>query len=494
MAARTRHMVRRRVHCGVMGWPELPSAEILAQLAFWLGVSMAFASVPSVLKSRQGSPLAALSWLFTLLLFPGAGAVLWWFFGRNALRRRRSKRAAKRAEFRKRRGRPTAIEMPAPNEAQAKLAASLASEIQDCPNSRVRVLCEGPEAFSDIEQAILGATKQISVLYYVWANDDTGRRLKDVLCQRARAGVEVRVLLDSIGSMELPSHFWAPLKEAGGKVAHFMPPRVWTRRRPSINFRNHRKILVVDHDVAFSGGMNVSDHYAKAWKDVHMRCSGPAAVALEHIFCDDWYYTTGEYVTVNPSTPNPAGGDDHDLAQLTILSSGPDSPQPWIHDHYFRALASAEQRIWIATPYFVPTESICTALRTAATRGVDVRILVPGKNDQRLVQWASRAYYPSLVTAGVKIYEYQPAMMHAKVWLIDEEHSAIGSANFDPRSFRLNFEVTNLLECKNVVNTLDEWFRPMLNQSRRIQQADIDNTPTWQVLRNAAAHLWSPLL
>lgn len=480
-----------------MPFPDAPSIELVGQLAIWLSVAMAFASVPSVLRSRRGSPLAALSWLFALMLFPGAGALLWWFIGRNALRRRRTKRAAKRVEYLERRGQPSQIQVPYAQIKQENLVVSASVEVHSNITTPVRILCEGPEAFSRIGKAISSATTQISVLYYIWADDPTGRDLRKRLVERAKAGVQVRVLLDAIGSYELGRHYWKELTQAGGRVEVFMPPRIWTKRRPSWNFRNHRKILVVDHHIAFSGGMNVSDHYANAWKDVHMQIHGIAAQALEQIFCEDWYYTTGEFISLPEPHELPEPQDPEKLfchAEVTVLSSGPDSPQPWIHDHYFRAMASAKTRIWIATPYFVPTESISTALRTAALRGVDVRVLVPGKSDQRLVQWAARAYYPTLVAAGVKIYEYQPSMMHAKVWVIDEDHSAIGSANLDPRSFRLNFEVSTLLKSTAVVSTLETWFDTMLKQATLIQESTLSKTPRWQVLRDSVAHLWSPLL
>lgn len=474
--------------------PQIPILVPLGQLLLWLGIALAIASAPSVLRSRRGAPLSALSWLFALMLFPWIGALSWWFLGREALARRRRKRAATRAEFLERRGQPSRIQLPQAQTHHSKVAISAEAEIANCDDSQVQVLCEGPAAFAAMTEAIKEASECISILYYIWSDDETGRAMRDCLTERASAGVKVRVLLDAIGSFELNRNFWEPLRNAGGRVVHFMPPRIWTRRRPSFNFRNHRKILVVDHKVAFSGGMNVSDHYAKAWKDVHMKSIGAAVPALENIFFEDWFHATGEYLPpveprklpLDPQMERPRG--------LTVISSGPDSPQPWIHDHYFRAMASAKERLWIATPYFVPTESISTALRTAATRGVDVRILLPGKSDQHLVQWASRAYYPRLVSAGVKIFEYQPAMMHAKVWLIDDCHCAIGSANLDPRSFRLNFELSCLIDSPRIVRTLQEWFEPMLADAIQISEETLAKTPQWKILRDSAAHLWSPLL
>lgn len=476
-----------------MGFSQVPPLHVLAQLTFWMSVAFALASVPSVLSSRRGNPLAALSWLFALMLFPGVGALCWWFFGRNALRRRRSRRAAKRAEFLQRIGKPSTIQIPFDRPELKKLAVSAAAQIVPCPDARVRVLCEGPEAFERMGQAISSAHQQINALFYLWSNDETGVDLRNRLCERAKAGVKVRVLLDAIGSMDLHKDFWAPLREAGGRVESFMPPRLWTRRRPSWNFRNHRKILVIDHNIAFSGGMNVANDYAQSWKDVHLQTMGSSAQALEHVFYDDWYYTTGEFIDSEVLTHCP---ENHGLspAKVTVLSSGPDSPQPWIHDFYFRAMASAKKRLWLATPYFVPTESICTALRTAAIRGVDVRILVPGNNDRKIVQWAARAYYPGLIAAGVKIYEYAPSMMHAKIWLADQTDSAIGSANFDHRSFHLNFEVTCLLQSDAVVQSLEQWFLKMLADSVEVRQDNLIKSPRWTVVRDALAHLWSPLL
>ena len=325
-----------------------------------------------------------------------------------------------------------------------------------------------------------------------------------------------------------------------------MVPRLWTLRRPSFNFRNHRKILIIDHRIAFTGGMNVGDEYSKQWLDAHVLIRGSSISALEDVMLDDWYYSTKAYVPASdsPRDKQPGGSesnqdsedtrtsnissDEHTperhentaplsrpLSKIptqainsedtqknqgiltnrtTILASGPDSPQPWIHDAYFRIMAAAKRRLWIMTPYFIPSESITTALRTAAGRGVDVRILVPEKSDLRIVSWASRAYYPDLVAAGVNIYEYEPSMLHAKVLIADASTSSIGTANLDPRSFRLNFEVACIFESREVNAQIEKWYLEQLAHAHLIDQSTLKKIPRHIVLRDAAAHLFSPLL
>lgn len=510
-----------------------------------LGGLWALFSVPSVLLSRRGTPLSALSWLVALFALPGLGALLWWIIGRKGLRRgRKKRRRARAAEFARRRleSHPPPGLPPGPEGMDLQQSLSLDSLYQVVTHRRpdqLTLLLEPHSAFEYMEAELQRAERCIHLLYYIWRNDATGRRWAKILCERARAGVKVRVLLDHLGSLDAGPDLWAELKAAGGEVAYFMPLRLLSLKRPNVNFRNHRKIAVIDHRVAFTGGMNVCEEHRRQWVDTHFCVRGPSVAALEDVMLDDWYFTTGQYVTPEiqpeigpeirpeigpeilpktlpetnepgtpdlrvpgntPSAPSPPAKKTQEKVievqsqRATVLASGPDSPQPWIHDEQFRLMAAATHRLWIATPYFIPSESISTALRTAAARGLDVRILVPAQNDHAFVRWASRAYYPDLLAAGIKIYEYLPRMMHAKMMICDEDRAIVGSSNLDPRSYRLNFEVACVFESAAMVTHLERWYLEHFADSHRIRKKDLAEIPKWQQLRDSVAHLLSPML
>src|SRR5690606_25504715 len=277
----------------------------------------------------------------------------------------------------------------------------------------------------------------------------TGTRLRDALAERARAGVAVRLLLDAVGSAGVPRRFFDPLLEAGGEVAWFHPMqfgKVW--QRTWINLRSHRKIVVVDGDVGFTGGINVTDEEnqrvrADAYRDLHLRIEGDVVRALQVLFVEDWAYATGQREFISsvakampPRQPGPIAAQ--------VLGSGPAWPWESIQRLHVGAIHAASRRVWLATPYFVPGEAALMALTSAALGGLDVRVLVPRVSDSRLVTWAARSYFDELLAAGVRVYEYGPRMLHTKALLVDDELAIFGSANFDSRSFRLNFEVSVL--------------------------------------------------
>jgi cardiolipin synthase A/B len=272
-------------------------------------------------------------------------------------------------------------------------------------------------------------------------------------------------------------------------VAAFLPSHFMPLLAPRFNFANHRKLLVVDDCVAFLGGMNVGDEYAHRWRDVMARLEGPAARALDHVFLDDWYFASKENVRLPDRLPLGAAGH----VDCAVVASGPERTS-YIHDAYFTLWTRAVRRIWIVTPYFIPTDALATALTTAASRGVDVRILLPSTSDVGVVKHAARSFYPDLIAAGLKIYEYQGPMLHAKAFLVDEDMSSVGSANVDTRSFRLNFEIGCFLSDVEASARITRWFDELFESSHRVTLADVRHRSTGQKLLESAAHLFSPLL
>lgn len=457
-------------------------------LLFLVAEVFAVCSVPSVLLRRRGRPTAALAWLMALFALPALGSMLWWAFGRTRLERKRRLRGLVAAQFNEMKEGPVTQEGTVFDTFVPRRAVGTC--VFPSSGNRVELLIDGPRAYPAMEAAIEGAQVSINALFYIWHDDVTGRRLRDMLAAKAEAGVQVRVLVDAFGSDHFRADFMDPLLLAGAKVARFFPSAFDALGTPRFNFRNHRKILVIDNAVAFTGGMNIGDEYARDWRDLMVCLRGPAVSALQYVFLDDWYFTTGESVEEQPTSVQREAQGTTDIA---VIASGPDS-ENWIHDAYFTALNQARRRICIATPYFIPTSALMVSLRTAAGRGVEVDIVLPDVSDVRLVKWASRSYYKDLLDAGVRVYEYQGPMLHAKALLVDSELVSVGTANLDTRSMRLSFEVGCFFASAKLNEELWQWFQDLKANSRAISNDEQQRVPVSRKLLESVAHLLSPLL
>jgi cardiolipin synthase len=469
------------------GWDLFVPGRVLLGV-FLASQLIALLTIPSVLLRRRGRPSAALSWLLALFALPLLGVLAWWAFGRTHLERKRRRRARKKRAFARVHSRhspddETIFDRQLPARAR-----------RDCvfpsPGNRLTLLLDGERAYAAMESAIQGARESVHILMYIWQDDATGRRIRDLLAEKARQGIRVRVLVDGFGSSGFARRLGRPLREAGASVAVFLPSRFTPLESPRTNFVNHRKILVVDDRVAFTGGMNVGDEYAQRWRDAMVRIEGPAVQDLQLVFLDDWYFATNELVETDAGVATAPYPDGVDAA---IIASGPDS-EAWIHDAYFLALTQAQQRIWIATPYFIPGPAILAALRTAAGRGVDVRIVVPSNSDVALVAWASRSFYRMLLQAGVRIFEYGGTMLHAKALVTDDNVGSIGTANIDSRSFRLSFEVGCFFASKELNQELASWHEGLTRGAIEVTREAIAKKPLAHKLAESVAHLCSPLL
>ena len=318
-----------------------------------------------------------------------------------------------------------------------------------------------------------------------------------LLIERARQGLEVRLLYDAVGSMGLDGRRLKALVAAGGRAEGFMPMNP-LRRRWSLDLRNHRKLIIVDGALAFTGGMNVGDEYSGRsrrrgsthYHDTHLCLRGPVVADLARIFAEDWCFAADESLALPPRPgPVPGGG-----AVVAVVPSGPDQEHNANGMVYFTAIAMARERVHLATPYFIPDEPTLRALLSAALRGVDVRLLLPGPCDLAVVRAAARTYYPILLDAGVRVFEYQPSMLHGKTLTVDGLWSIVGSANVDIRSFRRNFELGALVADAPFAAAMEQRFVGDLAESREVTAEVLDQAGTWDKLRDRTARLLSPLL
>jgi cardiolipin synthase len=449
-----------------------------------------------VIVLQRRSAASTIAWLFVMVSVPVIGFLAYLLIGPLRLERRKRKRSrSKRLVAEGLRG---LAALEARWAAHHQLA-MLSIGVGGAPPLRaesVEIYVDGASAYDAILKAVAAARDHIHVEYYIWEADTIGTQLRDLLIERARAGVAVRVILDGTGC-RLSRAFLRPLREAGATVAWFNPVHLWTLRRRRIDFRCHRKIVVCDGRVGFTGGMNISDlHSARLsdqyWRDTHLRVTGTAVWPIQRLFFEDWYYVAEELIPVTLATVPPPEHDGGHLVQ--IVGSGPDTMDFALHKLFFTAITRATRRVWLTTPYFVPDDALLAALLTAVLRGVDVRVLVPKRGDSRLVDLAARSYFPELLEARVRIYEYEPRFIHAKTMVCDEDISIVGTANFDNRSFRLDFELAAVLFGDTANRMLANAFETDVRDSHELVHADLTTLSFGRKLGSSAARLLSPLL
>ena len=450
---------------------------------------------------QRRAPVATLSWLLAMAALPVVGVLVYFVFGPRRFQRLRLKRLRIQRKTRMRRSlvhlRAKAPQAPERLQQLVRLASNVSLPL--CTAQRVELLVGGADTFDAIVQAIAQAQHHVHLEYYIFEPDATGQRLLAALTERASAGVQVRLLVDALGSKRLARRHYQALLDAGGEVALFHPPRLGRRIRPVINFRTHRKIVVIDGVYGFTGGVNITDEEDKrqnpnAYHDIHIALQGPVVGWLQHVFLEDWAYALdyqGHSLPQDFAPLLPQQPDGPYVAQ--ILASGPDNTLEAIHRVQVASIHAAHQRLWLATPYFVPTEAAMLALTNAALRGVDVRVLVPQRSDSRLVSAAARSYFDELLAAGVRVFEYQWRMLHAKTMVVDDMLGMVGTANFDNRSFRLNYEVCAVVYGPLFNQQLAQQFEQDLQRSCQVVQHGRPQ-PLHQRLAEGLARLFSPLL
>ncbi|MDV3310193.1 MAG: cardiolipin synthase [Cyclobacteriaceae bacterium] len=477
-------------------------------LLIWLGVVAfgLFAAVRVVLETRSPSKTAA--YLLLIILFPVGGPLLYFLVGVNYRKRRIYSKKLIRNTTLFNQVRDTiqkdslAVRERYPHLSRANddlINLLLGESLSPLSENRVTVLLNGEQKFPALLEAIDKAKKFIHLEYYIFEEDTTGARVKDALIKKAREGVKVRIIFDDFGSHRLWRNFVDEFRENGVEIypffrIHFV---LFANR---INFRDHRKVVIIDGNVGFLGGMNIADRYVnglvdnKYWRDTHVKIEGGAVLTLQYHFLSNWNFCSGQSLGFSPDLfpETPPLPEYKDLVQ--IVTGGPDYPRPSIMLSYFTAIMMAKKSVYITTPYFIPNETMMNAIKQAAFSGKEVRVLIPERSDSAFVDAASRFYFLTLLEAGVKIHLYTKGLIHAKTMVVDDTLSIIGTANMDLRSFELNFEINAIIYSERVNAEMKDIFWKDLEHSYMLDGDEWGKRNKFRIFLEGLARILAPLL
>jgi len=481
----------------------LPNLPWVATVVAVSDLIIILVAIPWILAIKK-EPSSAVAWCLVVILVPLFGFLLFLVLGYTHVYRPLRKKRRHRARFRARNA-PAGMAPVLSKEVDVDPAGTylrlgeVAIKLGAFPvvgGNEVTLYHETQPAFTELLDAIKDSTETIHVEFFIIQPDETGQTLLDLLKSKAKAGVTVRLLYDAIGSRRLSRKLLQSVRDAGIKLAPFMPLDP-LRRRFQINMRNHRKIVVLDGRLAFTGGMNIGDEYLGKvkrfgyWRDAFLRLEGPGVLGLQRIFAEDWDFAAGESLQGEKCFPQlkPVGDQ-----VVQIIESGPDQELNAMRELIFAAIAVAKERIWISTPYIVPDRGILDALRMSARFGIDVRLLWLFKPDHQLPYYAARYLLPELLDEGVKVYQYSRGMMHAKYMIVDGKWGWVGSTNLDNRSLVLNFEANCILHSPPLLGELEEAFRKDLDESIRMEAKAFAGRPFVGRMIENGCRLLSPLL
>lgn len=488
----------------LLGTASLPFVILIVLLDIALCVTVVFL--------ERNNPTVAIAWVLVFVVFPVLGFIVYMFFGRHLYGAR---------IFSKK----TEADIVYKNIAQEQLCrwleyrdesldavgfektAALLLNADDAIlsyNNSVSVFTDGEEKFAEMKEAILSAKHHIHIEYFIIRDDELGSEIVSLLAQKAAEGVEVRAIFDAAGTFRIhKKKFFGPILKAGGDVRIFFPlkiPFLNTR----LHFRNHRKILVIDGRLGFIGGFNIGDEYLGKghlgyWRDTHLKIEGMSVASLQRRFVMDWNYAAPDarlFVTAESSEYFPeALVGEHGTSKVQIASSGPDSPKKAIYSGYLSLIGQAKKSVYIHTPYFIPDEPIYTALILAAKSGVDVRIVIPCKPDHPFVYWANHSYLGELLGAGVRGYTYNDGFIHSKASVFDGKVMTVGTANWDIRSFKLNFETNAFVYDEAVCGRArDSYLNELESNCTEITYEMYKNRSVMVRIKESLSRLMSPLL
>ena len=448
-------------------------------------------------------PSRTLAWLVVLAIFPIVGFLFYLLFGQSYHKKRKFHRKSfddAVAEHRLNRAeiQPNILENFSSQQYEKvlRLSSKMGSNSISM-YTQSKILTDGEETFSAILAALKKAKHHIHLAYYIVRNDYLGNQIKNLLIKKARQGIQVRFLYDAVGCFDLKKKYIEELRENGVQILPFAPVHI-AFMDSQINYRNHRKIVVVDGQIGFMGGLNIGDEYLGKvshfgyWRDTHMMLDGLAVRNLQSIFLRDWIFTSKEEVREEKQYFQIEKRETDGLVQ--IIAGGPDTNHKEIKNIFLSMIASARKSIYIASPYFIPDEDVCSAIRIASLGGVDVRILFPYHPDKKFVFYASRSYFVGLLEDGVQIYQYLNGFMHSKFIIVDGQIASIGTANMDMRSFHLNFEINCFMYFSDSVLQLEKQFFRDLENSQLLCREAFKNRPMKERVCESFCRLFSPLL
>ncbi|MCK5442196.1 MAG: cardiolipin synthase [Maribacter sp.] len=448
-------------------------------------------------------PAKTLAWLLTIFTIPIGGILLYWMIGRN--RRKYSwkdlqedkaiKEYLEKIGYEQRLERPVIEKFGISNRLSNLIEKN--SGFKATGRNEVVLLKNGKATFDAIFKALEAADKYIYLLYYIFEEGELAKRLMILFREKIKKGVKVKIIYDGVGSYTLSKKYLKELKSIGVEVNPFLPFR-WGRFLSSINYRNHRKIIIVDGEVAFTGGINISDKYLKGdlvlgnWHDMHLQLKGPSVLDLQVVFVIDWFLVSGDKSELRVKLPSTSQHIENKIVQ--IVYGGPDDYFSPIGQAYFSLINNAKKYVYITNPYVIPGTAILKALEVAANSGVDVRLLISEKTDSVLVQWSVRSYFESLLRAGVKIYLFPDGFLHSKIIVSDDEVVSVGTANMDIRSFEQNYEVNAMVYDRETAELLMQEFLQEAGQSIQVDYGTFENRPYLDKLKEGFAKVFSPLL
>lgn len=478
-------------------WCKRHRGTVITAFVILAHAAGALTSVRAVMETRTSQ--GAIAWVVSLNTFPYVAVPAYWVFGRSkfegyvsARRDAHLKMSDRARDYLAKLKERDLLALP---DRDRVLLVEKLSKLPFTQGNDAELLIDGEATFRSILEGIDKAQKYVLVQFYILRDDQIGRELKRRLLARAKLGVRVCVLYDEIGSGDLSKTFAPELLAAGAEVIPFNSTQGPTNRF-QLNFRNHRKIVIVDGKTAWVGGHNVGDEYLGRdmkigfWRDTHLKMEGPIVQSVQMAFTEDWQWAA-KTVPALEWEPRPAA--DGKSRQMLCLPSGPDDPLETCTLFNLHAINSARTRLWIASPYFVPDEQFISALQLAALRGVDVRVIVPDQSDNKLVELSGWSYFAELDRVGIKFYRHQKGFMHQKVMLIDDKACTIGTANFDNRSFRLNFEITIGLVDEDFAGQVRRMLERDIADSRLITAQEVQALGFWSRFAVRAARLMAPV-
>ena len=443
------------------------------------------------------NPLKTIPWVVVLIFAPVVGLVFYFFFGQD-LRRKRiiSRRTYKRLMVYALPAHVRRSDAPVPAACQS-LSTLLTNTSQAVSfyGSRLTHYGDGASKMTALLEEIEKARDHIHILYYIFCDDETGARLQQALIRKAKEGVKVRVLYDDVGCNGVKKEFFQQMRDAGAEVhalLHVRFPMLTDR----VNYRNHRKIVVIDGRIGFIGGMNIADRYVRgtewgSWRDTHFRIEGSGAAGLQASFLSDWSATTKRHIAGAEYYP---AAERHTDDILQIVPSGPFGKWRALLQADSYAVSNARKRIWIQTPYYLPSDVLNSALQVAALAGIDVRLMLPARSDSKVVDLASHSYLDDMMKAGVKILFYKPGFLHSKLLIIDNSLTVIGSANMDFRSFEHNFEVNAFVYDREFTARMAGVFEDDASRCHALTPGEWFNRPRPRRWAESLMRVFSPLL